>query len=312
MNNPKMKAIQENWKKSGIPESAGRMGSAPSSASMNDKFANIRNGQMKGEIQKFTQYNTNRKGSQGSSMPQGAASFNAIPEAKVGKDRRPLDPKNRVEVTNFSAPKTSGNSELDAISDLFAGGGSSRNLESYSNQNQGGYNQVPQMNYNQNSDIDLNQMYAQKGDNYDPRQMIAQHQQRNPQQQELNYNSQGQQNQNQNGYNPNMNMEQQMMNNQYGQQYQQSQQQRQEGEYMQYAQNNNSDQRSQMESIARDMTLQVLSEYKKQEKKNSILSKVRHRKFDNLVKDQNNQHYLMEFDRSNYMTLKPVKMTKKD
>ena len=81
---------------------------------------------------------------------------------------------------------------------------------------------------------------------------------------------------------------------------------------MQYAQNNNSDQRSQMESIARYMTLQVLSEYKKQEKKNSILSKVRHRKFDNLVKDQNNQHYLMEFDRSNYMTLKPVKMTKKD
>jgi len=317
MNDPKMTMLQERWKQSGIPEGAGMLGGAPSAGGMSDRFAKLRSGQMRDEVSKFTKFNTNSRGGGGQqTMPQGAAAFHAIPEPKVGRDNRPLDTRNpKVEVAKFSSPKSTGNSELDAIAGLFGGSGGRRSLDAYGGgqQQQMGYDQAPQMGYQQNNDIDLDQMYAQKGaNNFDPRQMILQNQQRHPQQQQLDYNNYNQQEQQQDiGYNPNMPMEQQMMQQQYGQQAPNLQQ----NEYMQYSQQQQqqqyNDPRSQMEEIARSMTLQVLSEYKKQEKKNQLLIKVRHNNHDNLVKDQNGQHYLMEFSKNKYMVLKPVKMTNK-
>lgn len=310
-----MTLLQEQWRKNGIPENAGMLAGAPNAGSFHDRFAKLRSGQMRDEVKKFTHFNTNKRGQgQGGgqpSLPQGAVAFQAIPEPKVGKDRRPIDPKNKVEVAKFNTPKSTGNSELDAIANLFGGG--RKTLDNYGGGQPMGYNQVPQMGYQQNNEINLDQLYAQKGGDYfDPRQMIMQNQQRNPQQQQLDYNAYNQQQQQQmNGYNPNMPMEQQMMQMQYGEQAQVHQ----PSEYMQYSQQaqyqQSNDPRTQMEEIARTMTLQVLSEYKKQEKKNQLLTKVRHKNHDNLVKDQNGQHYLMEFNNKKHMVLKPVRMTNK-
>jgi|TARA_R110000850_G_scaffold32421_7_gene89330 hypothetical protein len=327
MNDPKMTMLQERWKQSGIPEGAGTLRGAPSSGGMSDRFAKLRSGQMRDEVSKFTRFNTNNRGNGAQQASHQGATFNAIPEVKVGKDNRPLDTRNpKVEVENFNASKSTGNGELDNIAALFGGGGGRNSLNAYNGGQQMGYNQAPQMSYQQNNDIDLDQMYAQKGaSNFDPRQMIIQNQQRNPQQQQLDYNNYNQQDQQDQqdqqghqqgaGYNPNMPMEQQIMQQQYGQQYGQQAPNANQGEYMQYSQQHqhqqHNDPRSQMEEIARSMTLEVLSEYKKQEKKNQLLTKVRHNNHENLVKDHNGQHYLMEFNKNKYMVLKPVKMTNK-
>ena len=298
--------MQENWQKSGIPENAGRIGSG-AAGGMHDRFANVRQGALRDTFAKFNNFNTNqRQKANAYGVPQikGAASFSPIPEPKVGKDRRPLDPKNKVELKTFEAK---GNSELDAIQSLFGGGG--RSMDAYMG---GGSNQgYPQMKYT-SGDLNIDQIYSQKGGNFDPRQMILNKQRQAPQQQQITgYDSfQQQQTMQQQpmGYNPNMpiDMQMQMMQSQYGEyapQYQQS-----ESEYMQYsvAANQMSPQ-EQMAEIARNMTAQVLSEYKRKEKENQILTKVKHKNYSNLVKDHNGKFYLMETDDNGFLKLKPVR-----
>ena len=300
--------MQENWQKSGIPENAGRIGSG-AAGGMHDRFANVRQGALRDTFAKFNNFDTNqRQKANAYGVPQvkGAASFSPIPEPKVGKDRRAIDPKNKVELKTF---ESKGNSELDAIQNLFGGGG--RSLDAYGGmpQMQQGY---PQMQHT-SGDLNIDQIYAQKGGSFDPRQMILNKQRQAPQQQQIaGYDSFQQQQQQITqqqpmGYNPNMPVDMQMMQSQYGEyapQYQQP-----ESEYMQYsvAANQMSPQ-EQMAEIARNMTAQMLSEYKKKERENQILTKVKHKSYNNLVKDHNGKFYLMETDDKGFLKLKPVRL----
>lgn len=315
----RMKLMNENWAKSGIPTNAGRIGSG-AAGGLSDRFAHVRNGSMRDQFAKFTNFDTNaRQASNQHGIPQvkGAASFVPLPEPKVGKDRRPVDQKHKVEVAKFDTPRMGAESgELGAIASLFGGSGG-RTLDSYGggagmHQPMGG---APnQMQYNPN-DLNLDQVYAQKGGDYfDPRQMILQRQQQQPQQQQLaGYDAFQQQQvmQQPQGYNPNMpmDMQMQMMQAQYGNQMPQ---QHQPSEYMQYSQvANQMSPQEQMAEISRQMAMEVLSEYKKSEKERQILIPVRHKKHNNLAKDHNNNYYLVETDQDGLLFLKPVKMTSK-
>ncbi len=300
----RMNQMQQNWAKNGLPESAGRIGGA--SVGFNSRFSAIKSGALRDTFQKFNNFNTNTARSSSNGMPQvrgaGAVAFQALPEPKVGRDKRMMGNKNsevkKVEVATFTVPKIAqGNSELSQIESLF-GGGSRGAYYGGTNHGQG---HVPQMAYNPNNEINLDNMYAQKGgDHFDPRSLILQRQQAHPQQNQITgYNPQPQ-----TGYNPMVNEQPQ-----YGNFH--PQQQPMNSEFMQYSMaGNQMNPSEQMAEIARAMATQVLEDYKKQEKKNQILTSVRHISYDNLVKDFNGQLYLMEFDDKNYMVLKPVKTKK--
>lgn len=119
-----MRRRQEMFKKMGAPN-AGKVitESAVGAGSTAAKLAAIRSGANKQDFSKYI----NAKGSNGAgpSVP-GAQSFEALPEPK--KRNNPYDvvnPEFSQKIEEFSTPRSSGNSELDAINAMFGefGGG---------------------------------------------------------------------------------------------------------------------------------------------------------------------------------------------
>lgn len=202
---------QEAFRKMGAPN-AGRVmiESAVGSNSMAAKLAAIKSGAAKSEFNKFM----NATGKNAPNGAGGANGFDALPEPKIKKNpnvqNETVKPEYSQKLEDFSAPRSSGNQELDAINAMFGGDGGGSSMRT--NPNQGRSND-----FQMNLDIDSAYMPS-----FNPHQALAKKamemQQQQFQQQNTNpYLKHAQQNSIQQEFMPNSsyNMENQM-NNQMG------------------------------------------------------------------------------------------------
>lgn len=131
-----MRRRQEMFRKMGAPN-AGKVISETAvngggqANSMAAKLKAIQSGAAKADFSKYV--NASTKG--GSSAAPGMGGFQGIPEPKMRKGpKEEVNPEYKQNLAEFSAPMSSGNSELDAIDAMF-GGGSSRAMSTQSHGN---------------------------------------------------------------------------------------------------------------------------------------------------------------------------------
>jgi hypothetical protein len=132
-----MRRRQDMFKKMGAPN-AGKVLSETAVTSggnsMAAKMQAIKSGAAKSDFSKYI----NAKGTNAGAGPEVGAGFNAIPEPKQRKGpKEEVNPEYKQSIEEFSAPRSSGNSELDAINAMFGdmGGSSSRPSQNMGNQN---------------------------------------------------------------------------------------------------------------------------------------------------------------------------------
>lgn len=134
-----MRRRQEMFKKMGAPHAGQVLNETAITGTVNTgmaaKLAAIKSGAAKSDFSKFMSAKGNSNG--GSSAP-GQASFQGIPEPKAKRGpKEEVSAEHRQNIEEFSAPMSTGNSELDAINSLFGdtGGGRASSNQSMGNSN---------------------------------------------------------------------------------------------------------------------------------------------------------------------------------